>query len=123
MVRDTEDDKLDYTLVLDGPMFKRWAAHLTKGAKKYAPRNWMKASGEEELARFRRSFLRHAVAWLDGETDEDHAAAIIFNVNGVEYVRAQQAETEEPIPYWEGFDPDCTLCQRVIYHQAHVCEG
>jgi len=92
MVRDTEEGKIDYSLVFDGPMFKRWAAHLTKGAKKYAPRNWMKATGEQELERFKRSFLRHMVAYFDGQTDEDHAAAMIFNLNGIEYVRDQLAE-------------------------------
>jgi hypothetical protein len=86
MVRDVEDGKIDYTLILDGPMLERWAAHLTKGATKYAPRNWMKAAGTEEWERFRRSFLRHSIQWLRGDRDEDHAAAIFFNVNGAEYV-------------------------------------
>lgn len=99
MVRDTEDGKLDYSLVFDGPMFKRWAAHLTKGAQKYAPRNWMKASGEAEFERFKRSLLRHLVAYLEGDRDEDHAAAIIFNVNGMEYVREQRVVYKgEPSP-------------------------
>lgn len=93
MVRDTEDGKLDYSLVFDGPMFKRWAAHLTKGAKKYAPRNWMKASGEAEYERFKRSFLRHMVAYFDGEVDEDHAAAMMFNLNGMEYVKGKPSES------------------------------
>ena len=87
MVRDTADDKIDYTLVLDGPMFERWAVHLTKGAKKYAKRNWMKASGEAELARFKESALRHFISYLRGDTDEDHAAGTIFNINGAEYVK------------------------------------
>ena len=47
MVRDTTEGKTDYSLVLDGPMFDRWAIHLTKGAVKYAKRNWMKAAGQE----------------------------------------------------------------------------
>lgn len=87
MVRDVEDDKTDWTLVFDGPMLKRYAEHLTKGAKKYSPRNWMKASGDAEYDRFKRSLLRHLVAYLNGETDEDHAAAVIFNLNGMEYVK------------------------------------
>lgn len=90
MVRDTEDNKVDYSLIFDGPMLTRWAEHLTKGAKKYAPRNWMQARGQEEYDRFKRSLLRHLVAYLAGERDEDHAAAIIFNINGMEYVRDQQ---------------------------------
>jgi len=92
MVRDTEDNKTDYSLVLDGPMFDRWAEHLTKGAKKYAPRNWMKATGEAELDRFKRSALRHFLQWYRGETDEDHAAAVMFNINGAEYVKSQESE-------------------------------
>jgi hypothetical protein len=95
MVRDTEDGKVDFTLVLDGPMFERWGAHLTKGAKKYAARNWMKCvhpdatRGELEASaeRYRRSLARHWVQYMRGDTDEDHAAAVFFNINGLEYVR------------------------------------
>lgn len=86
MVRDTEAGKTDYSLILDGPMFDRWAEHLTKGAQKYAPRNWMQASGQEELDRFKRSALRHMLQWFRGDRDEDHAAAVFFNINGASYV-------------------------------------
>jgi hypothetical protein len=89
MVRDTTDDKIDYALVLDGPMFKRWAVHLTRGAKKYAKRNWMKARGQEELDRFKESALRHFIQWYEGDTDEDHAAAVFFNINGAEYINSR----------------------------------
>jgi hypothetical protein len=89
MVRDVETDKCDYTLVLDGPMFDRWAEHLTKGAKKYAARNWMLAEGTTEYERFRRSGLRHFIQWYRGAVDEDHAAAVMFNVNGAEFVRSK----------------------------------
>src|SRR5665213_2537217 len=86
MVRDTADDKIDWGLIVDGPMIKRWAVHLTKGAVKYSSRNWMKAEGEPEYDRFRASAFRHFMQWYLGETDEDHAAAVIFNINGTEYV-------------------------------------
>lgn len=86
MVRDTTEGKVDYTLALDGPMFERYAAHLTKGAQKYDARNWMLAAGEAELERFRQSALRHLLQWLNGDEDEDHAAAVWFNINGAEYV-------------------------------------
>lgn len=95
MVRDVEDDKTDYTLVLDGPMFNRWAEHLTKGAKKYAARNWMKARGDEELKRFKRSALRHFLQWYWGHRDEDHASAVFFNINGAEYVEGLMSEVEQ----------------------------
>lgn len=90
MVRDTATDKVNVALVLDGPMFWRWAVHLTKGAIKYAKRNWMKAAGEEELERFRESAARHFIQWYNGETDEDHAAAVFFNINGAEYVKGRK---------------------------------
>lgn len=87
MVRDTATDKVDYSLILDGPMFERWAIHLTNGAKKYAKRNWMKASGSAEYERFKESALRHFIQWYQGKRDEDHGAAVMFNINGAEYVR------------------------------------
>lgn len=90
MVRDVATDKIDYSLVLDGPMFERWAVHLTKGAKKYSARNWMLAAGQEEYDRFRQSALRHFLQWYRSETDEDHAAAVYFNINGAEYVKEKR---------------------------------
>lgn len=89
MVRDVATGKTDYSLVLDGPMFDRWAVHLTKGAQKYAKRNWMLAAGDAERERFRESALRHFLQWYRGEADEDHASAVFFNINGAEYVRSK----------------------------------
>lgn len=87
MVRDISEGKIDYSLIMDGPMIKRWAIHLTNGAKKYAKRNWMKAEGDEEYNRFRESALRHFVQWFYGEEDEDHASAVYFNINGAEHLK------------------------------------
>ena len=87
MVRDVTGDKINFLLVRDGLMFTRWAEHLTKGAIKYEKRNWMKASGQEEMDRFKESACRHFEQWLNGEGDEDHAAAVFFNINGFEYVK------------------------------------
>ena len=89
MVRDTAEDKIDYTLAFDGPLLDRYAAHLTEGAKKYAKRNWMQARGPEEMARFKDSATRHFRQWLRGDMDEDHFAATVFNMNGFEYVVGQ----------------------------------
>ena len=94
MVRDVTEGKIDFTLIMDGPMFDRWAEHLTAGAKKYAARNWMQANGEAELDRFRESALRHMIQWFRGDTDEDHAAAVFFNINGAEYVKERMANAE-----------------------------
>jgi hypothetical protein len=49
----------------------------------------MKAQSVEELERFRMSAARHFEQWLRGDTDEDHAAAVFFNINGAEYTRSR----------------------------------
>jgi hypothetical protein len=83
-----------WTLLLDGPMLFRWVLQMTRGAQKYSPRNWTRAieskdKDEREVvkARFRESAFRHFMAWVTGMTDEDHAAALFFNVNGYEAMR------------------------------------
>ena len=101
MVRDAAEGKINFLLVRPGPMFRRWAAHLTKAEAKYPPPepgvpNWTLASGPEELDRFRQSAARHFESWLNDETDEDHAAGVIFNVNGAEYVKEKLATKTDP---------------------------
>jgi hypothetical protein len=100
MVRDTTEGKIDFLSCRLGPMFRRWNEHLTKGRAKYPDSkpgipNWTLASGEEELLRARESAARHFEQWLAGDTDEDHAAAVYFNINVAEYVRAKSAELAE----------------------------
>lgn len=95
MVRDVTTDKTNVSLVFDGPMFWRWAVHLTKGAIKYAVRNWLQANGEKELERFRESAARHFYQWYRGDRDEDHAAAVFFNINGAEYVLEKINESKK----------------------------
>ncbi len=105
MVRDVEDGKTDYSLVFSGVMLERWAGLLTRGAVKYGSDNWLRATVSTDLegreavkARFKRSLLRHMVQWLRGDTDEDHAAAIIFNVNGYEtMVATTPLDLEAPL--------------------------
>lgn len=88
MNRESEDGKIDYLLVRDGPMYRRWAELLTRAVENRGRRNWMLASGEDDLERFKRGAARHFEQWLAGEDDEDHAAALFFNVNGVERLRS-----------------------------------
>jgi Domain of unknown function (DUF5664) len=87
VTRSPKENKDDFTLVRDGPLFLRWVKHLNLGANRHAPRNWMLAESMEDLDRFRESAARHFEQWLAGEDDEDHAAAILFNINGAEYVK------------------------------------
>jgi len=92
MVRDVTTGKIDWSRVADGPMLRRWAEHLTKAEPKYPDvepgvANWTLAAGKPELVRFRKSAWRHFMQWWYGDTDEDHAAAVLFNINGHEFVK------------------------------------
>jgi hypothetical protein len=86
MVRDTQEGKARFDLLLplgvpyEGQFFTRVAALLARGAEKYSDRNWENAAGAAELARFKASAQRHLMQWLTDETDEDHAAAVVFNL-------------------------------------------
>ena len=86
MVRDVQKGKARFDLVYK-PLLWRWAELMARGAEKYGERNWEKASTEEEMNRFKASAERHLQQYLRGDSDEDHAAAVIFNLAGVEYVR------------------------------------
>jgi hypothetical protein len=88
MRRDTQEDKPDYTLI-DIPFLTRIAIHLVKGAVKYGRDNWRKANSVEELTRFRSSALRHMMQWQNGEVDEDHMAAVVFNLMAAEWVKGK----------------------------------
>jgi len=93
MQRDLQQGKPRFDLILpkDMPykesMLYRWAMLMTRGFEKYGERNWEKANSEEEYNRFKASAFRHFIQWLSGEDDEDHASAIMFNINAVEYVK------------------------------------
>ena len=90
MVRDTSQDKARFDLLLpagvpyEEQLLTRFANLMTRGAVKYNARNWEKANGEAELARFKESAMRHLMQWMCGETDEDHATAVMFNLMAYE---------------------------------------
>lgn len=88
MVRDTQEGKPRYDLV-DRPMLKRWAELMGRGAEKYGEDNWRLAASHDELRRFKASAFRHFMQWLDGERDEDHAAAVFFNIAAAEDLEAR----------------------------------
>lgn len=93
MVRDTDSGKGRFELLLplgvpyEAQFLTRVAQLMARGAEKYDTRNWEKAAGDEELERFKSSAIRHLMQWAAGETDEDHAAAVVFNLLGYETTR------------------------------------
>lgn len=101
MQRDVTDNKPRFDLIMpeclnfDKQMLTRWAKHMEGGARKYSERNWEKASTQEELNRFKESALRHCIQWFCGEIDEDHAAAVFFNISGAEMVKIKLNAKDE----------------------------
>lgn len=100
MRRDVQEGKPDFYLcITDQPysdqMLTRWAELMERGAVKYGRRNWQLADSEEELDRFKASAFRHFMQWVTGEDDEDHAAAVFFNINAAEYVKSKIGEKNE----------------------------
>lgn len=92
-VRDTQKGKPRFDLLLPlnvsypDQLLTRAAALMGRGAEKYNDRNWEQFGDEEALERAKSSALRHLMQLLNGETDEDHAAAVVFNVMVYEYVK------------------------------------
>jgi hypothetical protein len=56
---------------------ERIAMWCEAGAKKYADRNWEKGI---PFGRLIQSALRHMIRWMKGQRDEDHLAAVCWNV-------------------------------------------
>lgn len=92
-MRDSQNGKPRFDLLLpEGVPFERQyltrvAKLMAKGAEHYEDRNWEKFNDKEALNRAKSSAFRHFMQWITGEDDEDHAAAIFFNVMAAEYVK------------------------------------
>jgi hypothetical protein len=88
---DTSKPHFEYLFVKGIPyneqLITRWAELMQRGALKYGNRNFENARTEEELERYKSSALRHLMQWVMGETDEDHASAVMFNLMCAEMVR------------------------------------
>jgi len=101
MVRDSQDGKPRFDLMspIDLPyeeqLLTRWASLMARGAQKYGDRNWEKGNGAEELERAKASAYRHFMQWYYGEVDEDHAAAVCFNLQAVIYFKKKLGESND----------------------------
>lgn len=93
MRRDLQEGKPRFDLIVPQSipytetMLYRWAMLMERGMVKYGYRNWELANSEEELIRYYSSAFRHFMQWMSGEEDEDHAAAVMFNIQAAEYVK------------------------------------
>lgn len=87
-VRDIHDGKGRFDLL---PMcvLLRLAKHYEAGAKKYAERNWEHGIPAHSFAD---SAMRHLVKYMDGQTDEDHLIAAIWNLCGLAWTEEKRPE-------------------------------
>lgn len=98
MVRDTDDGKPRFDLLVaegvpfDAQFLTRCAALMARGAAKYSGRNWERANSRAEWERMRASAFRHFVQWMAGDRDEDHAAAVVFNLLAAETTAAKHSK-------------------------------
>jgi hypothetical protein len=103
MLRDTDEGKANFHLLLhegvayEDQFLTRFAHLLTRGAKKYSKRNFEKGNSRDELERAKESLFRHMIQYLCGETDEDHAMAICFNVLLAELVKTKMRGDEDQV--------------------------
>jgi len=95
MQRDTEDNKPRFDLItpLNTPynetLLYRWAMLMERGRQKYNARNWEKACTQEEYDRFKASAWRHFMQLMCEEDDEDHYAAVCFNLQGMLHTKGR----------------------------------
>jgi hypothetical protein len=103
MVRDTQEGKARFDLMrpknvpYEAQFLTRVAQLMTRGAVKYGFRNWEHADSLEELERFEGSAERHLNQYLAGETDEDHAAAVVFNLLAAETTKWKIEQTQKAV--------------------------
>ena len=77
--RDTQEGKPRYDLI--PPLaLKRIAELYARGAVKYNEHNWSLGISQQRMFS---SAFRHLMQFALGEKDEDHLAAVCFNVMGI----------------------------------------
>ena len=77
--RDKSEGKGRYDL-LPTRAIRRLAVHYETGAINHGDENWLKGIPTKRMAE---SALRHAFKALEGQTDEDHWIAAIWNMLGI----------------------------------------
>ena len=87
-VRDMHEGKGRFDLL---PMCvaKRLAKHYENGCLKYGERNWEKGIPAHSFAD---SAFRHLVNYLDGEKNEDHLIAAIWNLCGLAWTEEKRPD-------------------------------
>lgn len=96
--RDSDKGKHKFTY-LPFDILGRVADHYEEGAKKYGDHNWRKGIPSTTIMD---SLLRHVAAYYQGQDDEDHLSAIVFNTLCLIYNEDKMTDNEEvyDLPKW-----------------------
>lgn len=128
MRRDTQEGKPRFELLrpegvpFDEQFLTRVAMLMTRGIDKYGYRNWEKANSEEELNRFKGSAERHLNQYLCGDTEEDHAAAVVFNLIAAETTRYKIGKLKEAEAELDALGGSKSCCN-VEFRRYNPSEG
>lgn len=96
--RDIQKGK-GYYYLISPFMLERLAKWLEKGAQKYGERNWELGM---PFSRFVDSAFRHLVKFMLGMEDEDHLAAIIFNIMAIIHFQELLKNDLDDLPHYKG---------------------
>ncbi len=95
-VRDNGEGKGRFDLIpFQGLM--RLALHYEAGAKKYSDRNWEKGMN---ISRYIDAAFRHLIKYSAGWNDEDHLAAILWNILAIMHHENKFPELQD-LPDWK----------------------
>lgn len=72
---------------------RKMARRFEDGATKYGRDNWMKGI---PLSRYQDSLMRHLLQWAEGDTTEDHAGAVLWNMACAAWTEEQIERGELP---------------------------
>ena len=89
--RDNAEGKLRMSLIPHNEL-KRVMKRYLDGAEKYGENNWMKGM---PLSVFYDCAHRHLEAWWRGESAEDHAAAVVWNMLCAMYTESVAEELDD----------------------------
>ncbi|KKN50644.1 hypothetical protein LCGC14_0630710 [marine sediment metagenome] len=90
--RDMQSGKPRFDLIPLGPL-RRLADLYSAGAEKYGPNNWRKGI---PLQRTLASLERHLADWIEGKIDEDHGAAVLWNMMALMWTEDEIAASGLP---------------------------
>jgi hypothetical protein len=90
-VRDRAVGKGRFDLIATQMMF-RLARHYEAGAVKYSDRNWEKGM---PISVYVDAAMRHLIKYIAGWNDEDHAAAIVWNIAAIMFVEDEMPQLQD----------------------------